>query len=56
MTKFISIATTLFFLSFNLSFAQKQNLDALIQNINNKLGDLFPKIASGIYIAVKKND
>lgn len=27
-----------------------------IQNINNKLGDLFPRIASGIYIAVKKND
>lgn len=36
MTKFISIASTLFFLSFNLGFAQKQNLDSLIQNINNK--------------------
>ena len=36
MKKFISITSTLFFLSFNLSFAQKQNLDSLIQNINNK--------------------
>lgn len=36
MKKHISIASTLFFLSFNLSIAQKQNLDSLIQNINNK--------------------
>lgn len=27
-----------------------------IQKINNKLGDLFPKIASGIYITVQKNE
>lgn len=36
MKKFVSIASTLFILSFNLSFAQKQNLESLIQNINNK--------------------
>lgn len=36
MTKFTSIAATLFFLSFNLSVAQTQNLDSLIQNIDNK--------------------
>ena len=36
MKKIISITSTLFFLSFNLSIAQKQNLDSLIQNINNK--------------------
>ena len=36
MKKFISITSTLFFFSFNLSIAQKKNLDSLIQNINNK--------------------
>ena len=36
MKKIINIASVLFFLSFNLCFAQKQNLDSLIQNINNK--------------------
>ena len=36
MKKIISITSTLFFLSYNLSIAQKQNLDSLIQNINNK--------------------